>query len=299
MKGQLRGSLFLLAAAFVWGMAFAAQSSAMDFVEPFTFNSARAFVTAIALGIILLVKKDFSRMEGEREASVGEYLKIGGVMGVIMFVASSLQQLGLVSTTAAKSGFITALYIVLVPILGIFGGKKIGLSTWVSVLLSLIGLCLLSLRDDLSIGRGELYTLGCALAYSVHIIFIDKYAGSLNAAKLCCIQFLISGILCGLCAMVTETPDLRALKDCWVSLLYVGVMSGAVGYTLQILGQKGTDPTVASLLMCLESVFAALGGWIVLGETLLPKELLGCTMMLAACALAQIPDRRLPGRNKN
>ena len=293
MNRQLRGSLFLLAAAMVWGMAFAAQSSAMDQVEPFTFNAARSLITALALGLLLLVKRDFARTADERPAPPKRYWKIGGGMGVIMFVASSLQQLGLAfHTTAGKSGFITALYIVLVPLLGVFLGRRVRILTWLSVALSLAGLCLLCIQEAFGIGVGEWLTFGCAIAFSVHIIFIDRYAGGLNAAKLCLLQFLVSGLLCWVVAFAVETPRLGNLLACLPSLLYVGVASGAIGYTLQILGQKDCEPALASLLMCLESVFAVVGGWIILGERLSPRELLGCALMLGACVLAQRPERQ-------
>ena len=295
MKKQLRGSLFLLTAAVVWGMAFAAQSSAMDAVQPFTFNAARSFITALCLGLILIVKRDFARTEGEKPATTGDYLRVGGVMGVIMFAATSLQQTGLVYTTAGKSGFITALYIILVPLIDIFAGRLLRM---LSVLLSLAGLCLLCVKGDmgLGLGLGEGLTFGCAVAFSVHIIYIDRHAGGLNAAKLCLVQFLVSGVLCAISAFIFETPRLSGLAACLPSLLYVGIASGAIGYTLQILGQKGTDPTLASLLMCLESVFAAVGGWILLGERLAPRELLGCALMLCACVIAQLPERKAGAR---
>lgn len=292
MNKQLRGSLCLLAAALVWGMAFAAQSAAMDQVQPFTFNAARSFITFCALGVILLLKRDFARGADERAASPGEYLKVGGGMGLIMFAASSLQQIGLVYTTAGKSGFITALYIVIVPLLGIAFGRRVRLLLWLSVALSLAGLCLLCMQESLRFGRGELLTFGCAVAFAGHIVFIDRHAGGLNAVRLCCVQFLVSGVLCGIAAFAVETPRLAGLIACLPSLLYVGIASGAIGYTLQILGQKDTDPTLASLLMCLESVFAALGGWALLGERLSPRELAGCALMLCACAIAQLPERR-------
>ena len=291
MSKQLRGSLFLLAAAIVWGMAFAAQSAAMDAVEPFTFNGARSLITFLALGAILLVKRDFARTADEREAPPGEYLRVGGVMGAIMFVATSLQQIGIVYTTAGKSGFITALYIIIVPLLDLFAGRMAGRGRrLLSVAVSLAGLWLLCGGGELGLGfgLGEGLTFGCAVAFSLHIIYIDRRAGGLNAAKLCLVQFLVSGLLCWIAAFIFETPRLAGLAACLPSLLYVGIASGAVGYTLQILGQKGADPTVASLLMCLESVFAAVGGWLLLGERLSPLELLGCALMLCACVIAQL-----------
>ena len=292
MNKQLRGSLLLLIAALAWGMAFTAQSSAMDAVEPFTFNGARSICTFLSLGAILLIKRDFARTEDERPAAFGEYFRVGGGMGALLFVASSLQQIGLaLHTTAGKSGFITALYIVLVPIMGIFVGKRVKPLVWLSVLLSLVGLVLLCVKGSVGIGAGEWCTFGCAVAFSLHILFIDRFSAGLNAAKLCLVQFLASGILCWITAFAVETPRAADLLACLPSLLYVGVVSGAVGYTLQILGQKDTDPTVASLLMCLESVFAALGGWILLGERLSLRELLGCALMLLACATAQLPNR--------
>ena len=290
---QLKGTFYLIACSFVWGMAFAAQSNAMNYVEPFTFVFLRSLVTCLVLvaAMPLISRLGGARKSGEVPPLFG-HLKLGILLGCFLVAATILQQVGLVYTTPAKSGFVTALYIVIVPLLGIFLGRRVNLTVWIGVALSLIGLCLLCVQSDLSVNVGDLFTLGSALVFSFHIMLVDRYAGSMNAFWLSAIQFGTSAVIAGIVAFAFETPTLSAVMACWTSILYVAVFSGAIGYTLQMIGQKYTDPTLASLIMCLESVFAALGGWLILGQNLLPRELLGCALMLAASVVAQLPGRR-------
>lgn len=291
MNKQLRGSLCLLLTALIWGLAFPFQSRATEHVSAFVFTAARSLITFAALSPFFFVRR---RAAAVPDAPMASYIKIGLPLGAILFLATVLQQLGLMDPNAssAKSGFITSLYIVIVPLLGLFIGRKVSLNVWISVLFSLAGLCLLCLKETLGVTPGDLLTLGCALTFSLHILAVDRFAANLDSAKLCALQFGASGIFSLIIALAFERADFSGLRDCWLELLYVGVLSGAVGYTLQIVGQKHTNPTLASLLMCLESVFAALGGWMILREPLSPKELLGCALMLAACVLAQLPQRK-------
>lgn len=291
MNKQLRGGFYLALAALIWGMAFSAQSKGGKYMGPFAFTAARSLITFTALGLFTLVT---SRGKGARESAPPRaYIKVGVPLGVLMFLATALQQIGLAHTSVAKSGFITALYIVIVPLLGlIIFRRRVAPMVWVGVALSVVGLALLCLKEDLSVGYGDLITLACALVFAVHIVAVDRLAGDLNAPRLCCVQFGVAGVLALAVALCTETVRLADMLACWPSLLYVGVCSGALGYTLQIAGQKYTEPTVASLILCLESVFAAIGGWVLLGQTLLPREIAGCVVMLAACMLAQLPERK-------
>ena len=291
MSKNLKGSLILILCAFIWGMAFSAQSAATDYIGPFTYVCMRSMVTCI----VLFAVYPLFRKKKDVNAPVyplKRYLLLGGLLGMILFGACSLQQAGIAYTSAAKSGFITALYIVIIPIIGIFTGKKIGKLVWIGVAVSLIGMCLLCLKDDLSINIGDMITLGCAFVFSFHIITIDKYAGGMNSVLLSAVQFGA----CALCALplmlITETPRIENILACTTSILYAGVCSGAIGYTLQMVGQKYAEPTLASLLMCLESVFAALGGWILLGESLAVREMIGCLLMLGASVIAQLPEKK-------
>ena len=210
MKNQIRGSLYLTIAALVWGMAFAAQSTAMDHVGPFAFTAARSLISCAVLAVFLPMLRKFPGMaDGAPRAA---YIKLGLPLGAILFAAVALQQAGLMSTSSAKSGFITALYIVIVPILGMFLGRRVRANVWVSVVLALAGLCLLTLKEDFSIQSGDLLTLGCAIVFSFHILAVDRYAGGLNAAKLCCIQFGVTGVLALLATILFEHADFSGLS---------------------------------------------------------------------------------------
>lgn len=288
MKSNTKGSLILILCAFVWGMAFSAQSSAMEHIGPITFVCLRALITSIVLFCIYPLLRRKSRKD-EKQASIKSHILLGGILGAILVAAVSLQQIGIVHTTAAKSGFITALYIVMIPIIGLFMKKKVAWLVWPAVAISVIGLMLLCLDGDLSINQGDLLTLACAFVFSFHIILVDKYAQNMNSVLLSGIQFGVSGIIAFPIMLLTEDVSIASILACWPSIIYAAVFSGAIGYTLQFVGQKYTDPTLASLLMCLESVFAALGGWMFLNEKLLPKQFIGCALMLFASIIAQIP----------
>lgn len=297
MNRNLKGSLILILCAFIWGMAFAAQSSASDYIGTFTFVFLRSLITSIVLFAVYPLLR---RRSGAKQLPSGEkkrYWQLGALLGAILFGAMSLQQLGIAYTTAAKSGFVTALYIVIIPLIGLFMGKRIGRNVWIGVAISLLGMALLCLKDDLSVNVGDLITLGCAFVFSFHIIFVDRYAGGMNAILLSAIQFGASA-LCALPFMLAlETICLDNILACANSILYAAVCSGAIGYTLQMIGQKYAEPALASLLMCLESVFAALGGWILLGESLIAREIFGCLLMLSASVIAQLPEKNLLHKN--
>ena len=296
MNRQLRGSVALIAAAFVWGMAFSAQSNAMRYIQPFTFVFLRSTITSIVLlAVISLLRRFNVRRNAEGSIALKAHLRPGALAGAFLAMATILQQVGLVYTTPAKSGFVTALYIVIVPVLGIFMGRHVRSVLWIGLALSLTGMILLCVQTDLSVNIGDLFTLGSAFMFSCQILLVARCAASLDALKLSAVQFAACAIVSGIAAFLFETPRLEGMLACWTSILYVAVFSGALGYTLQMVGQKYTDPTLASLLMCLESVFAALGGWMLLGQSLSRRELLGCALMLAASVIAQLPDH--PSKN--
>ncbi len=218
-------------------------------------------------------------------------LLTGGVCcGVILTVSTSLQQIGLVYTTAGKAGFITALYILIVPLLGLFLGKKVGGKTWIGVALAVAGMYLLCIKEGFSISYGDFMVLLCAFVFSLHILTVDYFSPKVDGVRLSCIQFFVCGCLCAVPMMLFERPEIHQILQAWLPLAYAGVLSSGVAYTLQIITQKHLNPTVASLLMSLESVFAALTGWLILKERLSPKELLGCVLVFAAIILAQLPE---------
>ena len=295
MKSNTKGSLILILTSFIWGMCFSAQSNASQYIGPFTFVCIRSMMTSAILFAAYPLFAKHDKKVSSADAKVytkKKYIILGAVLGAILVCASFLQQSGLRYTTAAKSGFITALYIVLIPVIGLFMGRKTGKLVWIGVAVSLAGLCLLCLQNDLSVNIGDLITLGCALVFSFHIIVIDKYAGDMNSVLLSAIQFGVGALITLPMMLIMEKPQLGSIMACFGSILYAAVMSGAVGYTLQFVGQKYTEPTLASLLMCLESVFASIGGWILLGQKLSPREIFGCALMLAASMIAQLPEKK-------
>lgn len=289
MKKSIKGPIYLLLCALFWGTAFASQSNAMQHIGPYTFVFLRSTITCLVLIACLPLLNRLSGESKREQVSLKRHLLVGGLCGCFLVLATILQQIGLVTTTTAKSGFITALYIVIVPVLGIFLKKRPSATIGLGVALSLAGLYFLCMTDRLSIGFGDLITLGSAFVFAIHIILIDSLGGNLNSIKLSAIQFGAAAIVAGVVMLIFETPSLTGILACWKDILFVAVISGAAGYTLQIVGQKHTEPTLASLIMCLESVFAALGGWILLNQTLSARELLGCALMLSASAIALIP----------
>ena len=289
---KIRGALSLTLAALIWGTAFVAQSLGMDHIGPFTFNSARNFIgCAVLLPVIFLLRrrKDPAKAPGAAP-HYRKTLWVGGVIcGTILAVAASLQQIGIQYTTVGKAGFLTALYIVIVPIAGLFFGKRVPAAVWVSVAIAAAGTYMLSIKGDFSIGTGDLFVILCALGFTAHILAVDHFSPQVSGVELSCVQFLTAGVLSGIAALFAEAPT---LQNVWLSigpLLYTGVLSSGVAYTLQVVGQKDTPPAVASLLMSLESVFAALSGWLILRQQMSGREAVGCVLVFAAVILAQLP----------
>ena len=291
MKKQLRGTLALLFATVIWGSAFIAQSVGMDHIGPFTFQAVRCFLAVVFL-IVASFLMDLGKKRSHKDWLDPKLWKNGAICGAALFAASGLQQVGLVYTTAGKAGFITALYIVLVPILGLFLKQKPPLSAWISVGTATVGLYLLSCMGAESINIGDLLMIGSALAFAVQITLIDRLARELDSVKLNCVQAFICAILSAVAMLFTETPRLDTVWDCRLPLCYAGILSMGAAYTLQIVGQKNLPPTPASLIMSLESVFAALCGWLILRETMTAWELTGCALVFIAVIISQIPNKK-------
>lgn len=290
MKSNTKGSLILILCSFIWGMAFTAQSTAAETIGPVTFVFFRFIISsAVLLAVWPLLRK---RNADSKPIHLKRYLLLGGVLGVLLFGACVLQQVGIGYTTAANSGFITALYIVMIPIISIFLGKKVGRLVWLGVVVALVGMFLLCIKPGFSVNIGDVITLGCAFVFSFHIMTIDRYAGDMDSVLLSAVQFGVCAIVALPIMLLTEKVVMKDILSCWTSIGYASIFSGCMGYTLQMIGQKYTSPTLASLLMCLESVFAALGGWLLLGQTLSARELIGCALMLSASIIAQLPDRK-------
>lgn len=298
MKTQslhLKNSLMLLLAATIWGVAFVAQSIGMEYVGAFTFNSVRSLIgAAVLLPVIWLFNRNRSDsvQTAEEKKASSKILITGGICcGILLCLATNFQQFGIKYTTVGKAGFITACYIVIVPILGIFLKKKCSPFIWAAVLLALCGLYLLCIKDGFSIGKGDILVLICAFLFSLHILTIDYFSPKTDGVKLSCIQFLVSGILSGIPALILEDPSLSSILTAWLPILYAGALSSGVAYTLQIIGQKDMNPTVASLILSLESCISVLAGWLILGQKLSSRELFGCLIMFGAIILAQLPQK--------
>lgn len=294
-KGQVKNSLLLLLTAAIWGVAFVAQSVGMDYVEPFTFNCIRSLIGGLVLipCIWFLNRgKEKKHVAPETQKAERKILVKGGVFcGICLFAASNFQQFGIRYTTVGKAGFITACYIVLVPVIGIFLKKKSSRLIWLSVVLALAGLYLLCMTESFSIGKGDFLVFVCAVLFSLHILVIDYFSPLTDGVKMSCIQFFVCGILSGIIMLLTETPNLGNILSAWIPILYAGVLSSGVAYTLQIIGQKDMNPTVASLILSLESCISVLAGWIILGQKLSGREFAGCLVMFAAIILAQLPEK--------
>lgn len=288
---SLRGSATLLVTALIWGAAFVAQSVGMEYVGPFTFNFVRSMIGGIVLIPSLFLLDRMKLTKAPKGRAQVKQLAVGGLIcGVLLFAASSAQQIGIVTTTAGKAGFITALYIVLVPVIGIFLGHRPTYLVWTGVAVATAGMYLLCINEAFTVNGGDMMVLVCALFFSFHILVIDYFADKVDCVRMSCIQFFVTGILSGILAFIFEQPDIGSLWACRGALLYAGVLSSGVAYTLQIVGQKETKPVLASLIMSLESVFAALAGVVLLGERFSPREAAGCVLILAAVIMAQLKD---------
>lgn len=301
MNKKIKSNLMLLLTAFIWGSAFIGQSKGADLLGPFTFNTFRYGLAVIALLPVIFFlnskkksSKDFTELSLEEKAVQKKILLIGGLAtGFLLFVSSGLQQYAMAFTTAANAGFITTLYVILVPIVGfLFLKKKIRPLIWFCAVLGVVGLYLLAIKPGtFTIGRGDLFVLICAFGFTAHILVIDHFSPKTDGVKLSCIQFAIVSVLSCLMMLFTEEVEMELVIQAIIPLLYTGVLSSAVAYTLQIVAQKDADPTVASLILSLESVFAAICGVIFLHEGLSLRETLGCVIVFIAIILAQLPSK--------
>ena len=297
---QVRQVVFPILAAFIWGTAFVAQDMCADSIGTFAFNASRYFIAVLALLVVIVIsdklKKDKPTLSPIQKKAANKQLWLGGLCcGAALAVASNFQQAGLVAgTDAGKAGFITALYVVLVPVFGLFFKRKVNLPTWIAVILSVVALYLLCIKGDFSLAPGDLLILVCAVCFAVHILVIDHFTAHCDGVKLSCLQFLFAGIISAVCMFIFEEVDLAAILSCALPLLYVGIFSCGVGYTLQILAQKDSNPTVVTILLSLESVFAVIAGAIILHQQMSAREYIGCVVMFAAVILAQIqfPEKK-------
>lgn len=298
-KFVLRQSLLLLLAATIWGTAFVAQSVGMDYVGPFTFTATRNFIGCIVL-LPVIIYWDKNKLKKEHKVVktkiIDRKLLIGGLLtGTALCIASNLQQYGIMYTSVGKSGFITALYIVLVPIFGIIIGHKQNVRVWISIVIAVAGLYFLCMTTGIfRLQLADILLILCAATFSIQILLVDHFSPLVNAVKLAWMQFFVCGVLSALCMFIFENPTISSILSAWPSILYAGALSTGVAYTIQVVAQRGMNPAVASLIMSMESVISVIAGWLLLNQHLSGRELIGCALMFAAIVIVQ-----LPGKEKN
>ena len=293
---QIIGALLLLLTAFIWGLAFVAQKTGLQYIGPCTFNAARSFLGAFALlPFIALI----DRIKGRRPSVFGECggdgrktLLVGGIWcGVILGFASMLQQLGIERTSVGKAGFITTLYIIIVPIIGLLFHRRMGIIKWLCVFVTMFGMYLLCFKGGGRINFGDALVFFCSIVFSIHIMVIDHYSKLTDCVRMSCIQFFIAGVVSIPFALIFEKIVWNDILTAYIPVCYAGILSSAVAYTLQIVGQRDVHPVIASLIMSLESVFAALGGWLLLHERLSASEICGCFIIFVAVITAQLAEK--------
>lgn len=297
-KRSLRSSFLLFLAAFIWGVAFVAQSVGMDYMGPFTFNGARFLMGSLVLLPLVLYRRKSAKREKKQFGSVKVTLTGGICCGLALCSAALFQQFGILYTTVGKAGFITTLYIIIVPIMGIFLKKKIPGKVWLAAVVAMAGMYLLCMSESLKLGKGDRYVFICAILFSVHILVIDYFSPRADGVELSCLQFFTAGTVCSVLALVFEKPEVSNFVDGIIPLAYAGIMSSGVAYTLQVVGQKDLDPTVASLILSMESVISMLAGWVILGQAMSRRELLGCALVFGAVVMVQLPERSIKGKAK-
>lgn len=295
---NIKGSIILLIAAFIWGTAFVAQTSASDNVGAFTFTALRSVIGASFLGVFMLLRKlyfNISKKENTKPVDIKRSLVGGAICGIVLFFATNLQQLGITVypegvASSGRAGFITATYVVMVAISGIFFGKKLHPVLWAAVAGCVAGMYMLCLSGGFSgVYFGDVLVFLCAICFTAHILVVDRFS-DIDSILLCCLQFTVTGIISAVLMLIFETPDINAIMAAWLPIAFTGIMSSGVAYTLQMAGQKHAEPAVASIVMSLESVFSVLAGWVILGETLTTRELIGCVLVFAAVIMAQLPE---------
>lgn len=291
-KKALRSSFLLFLAAFIWGVAFVAQSVGMDYMGPFSFNGARFLMGSLVLIPLVMYRRKSLKGE-ERRFESRKVTVIGGICcGLALCSAALFQQLGILYTTVGKAGFITTLYIIIVPIMGIFLKKKIPGKVWLAAVVAMIGMYLLCMSEGLRLSKGDRFVFICAILFSIHILVIDYFSPKADGVELSCLQFFAAGVICSILALIFEKPAVSNFVAGIIPLSYAGIMSSGVAYTLQIVGQKDLDPTVASLILSMESVISMLAGWVILGQAMSGRELFGCALVFGAVILVQLPDKK-------
>lgn len=291
----LRATVCPLLAAFIWGSAFVAQSVGAETVPPFTFSAVRSWIGVMFLLIPSFIMGKRTPIPAEQRPRYRRDLLVGGLCcGLMLTIATNLQQTGMAETDPGKAGFLTSLYVVLVPIFGLFCNRRASATVWIGIGVALVGLYLLCITDTFTIAPGDSVILLCAVFFALQILFIDRFSPRVNGVHLSCVQLAVSAVISTVCAFLFEEPNPQQIFQAWFPLLYVGLFSSGIAYTLQTISLKNTNPTVVTLLLSLESVFSVLTGWILLGDTLSARETVGCLLMFGAVTLANLPHRSPP-----
>ncbi len=295
LNKKIKGNVILFVTAIIWGISFVSQSVGMEYIGPNTFMGIRTLMGAMVLLPFIFFTDRAKKKQGTyKKTDMKSLIKYGTLCGLFLCAAQTLQNYGLQYTTTAKSGFLTALYIIFVSVIGVFVGKKINSKMILGILTAVLGMYFLCLfGNSATFDVGDLLTIICALFFAGQILCIDKFVSYTDGVKLSCAQFLVAGIINTILMFVLENPDISAIMSCATALLYSGVMSCGVAYTLQVIGQKYADPTSASIIMSLESVFAAISGWIILGQGMSITQVFGCVLMFLAIVLVQLPDKKI------
>ena len=296
-KSRFFFALLQLVGALIWGLAFAFQSMGMESVGPFTFSAVRFAMAAVVVFAFSFVHDRFGNTGKNPEACSwknGKLWRAGIIIGILLSLASNLQQVGILKTdSVGKAGFITAMYIVIVPVLGLIRKRKIGLNVWVGIVLAVIGLYFLTMSGNLTLTSGDLYLIACAIVFALQIMAIDSFSGEYDSVKLACIEFLTVTVTSGIVMFALEDVKMSSIMAAMIPLLYAGVLSGGIAYTIQIICQSRIEPYVASILMSAEALFSVLGGFLILGQKLTSRELIGSILMFAAIMIVQIvPDKK-------
>ncbi len=290
MSKQLRSGILLTITALIWGAAFVAQSVGMDYVGPFTYLCSRSVIGGIVLlPVIKFMPKSKSATDFKKKDLI-----LGGICcGIALCIASALQQIGIKYTSVGKAGFITSLYMIMVPIASIFLGKKPQRKIWLSVIIAIAGMYFLCMSNENGINKGDIIMLLGSLGFTFHILIIDHFSPLADGVKMSCIQFWVCAAVSAVLMLLFEKPQLHNILDAWAPIIYAGALSSGVGYTLQIVAQKDIDPTIASLICSLESVFSVLFGWLLLNQALSPKELFGCALVFTGVIMTQLPGKKI------
>lgn len=299
-RSDVKSALLLLVTAVIWGMAFVSQSKGMEFVKPLTFMASRNFLATVFLLPFVIYRTM------KYKVNIMANLRGGAVCGIVLAVADFCQQYGILNTTVAKAGFITALYIIFTPLLGVFIHKKVSTKVWICAVIAITGMYFISITDGLSIGTGDIFVFMCAILFAIHILVIDGFGRNTDGVVLSFFQFAVCFAVCFVLAMIFDKPQPAQLKEGIIPILYAGILSSGIGYTLQTVGQKGFNPTAAALILSLESVIAAISGVMAYRfgilnteQSLTQRQMLGCIIVFAAVILVQLPDFKFKERKIN